>query len=749
MSNATTLWYENPARNFNEALPLGNGRMGAMFYGSVEKEKISLNEDTLWTGWPRQSKMQCAHVYERIQQLVLEGKNTEAMALFENEFGDFLVQQYLPLGDLILEFPHEEKITGYRRELSLSQAVGAVCYTAGGCHYRREYVMSPGYNVLAVNLSCGQGGKVIFRLSLAGKLQCRAYAQENTLFLAGNCPIALAEYGDLYRDVDHHHYGKRDEEKGVGYLAGVTVTAENGTVREENGGLLVENAHSATLYFAVRTSFNGPDKHPVLEGKPYEDACRKDLQEAVNAGFDAIRADAVSRHSEMFARTNLVLPDGTNSALPTDVRLTRHQEEEDPSLYALLFNFGKYLTISASQKGTRAMNLQGIWNEKILPPWSSNYTLNINTEMNYWPTLQLGLSECYEPLVSFIKGLHENGQKTAQNFYGKQGFVSHHASDVWCLTHPSTSRLPGSTQWGFWNMSSGWLCRMLFDYYEYTGDTGYLQSIWPILSDSAAFYRQMLTEQDGELILCPSTSPENNYLEGETKSAVDKTTAMTMQIIRDVFSCCIKAGEILHCDAEVYKSLLPRLKGNSVDSDGTLNEWYEPHEQWEVHHRHLSHLYGLFPAKQFDDAEKEAAKKVLIQRGDGGTGWSLAWKINLWARLKDGEKAKQLLDTQLRMISSEIDDASVPGGSYPNLFCAHPPFQIDGNFGACSGIIQMLLQTDEQGNPIILPALPKSWHTGAVERFRLPGNRAVSFRWENGKVRKDSIQIEFLANPQR
>ncbi len=749
MNNARTLWYKNPARNFNEALPLGNGRVGAMFYGGVRQEKISLNEDTLWSGYPRSSQKKNAGVYRQIQELVLAGQTAEAENLVEGIFGDFLVQQYMPLGDLTLEMFHEGTVTGYRRELSLDQAVGAVSYTAGDCHYRREYVISPGYQVLGVNISCDKPGKVGFRLSFTGKLPCRTFAEGNALFLAGNCPVALAEPGGFYRDESHHRYSDKAEEQGVGYLAGVTVTAEQGTVREEKGQLLVENADAATLYFAVRTSFNGPLRHPVLEGKPYADACRQDLEKAVSAGFTALRENTVSNHGSLFGRTDLTLPDGRNSGLPTDERLERHKQEEDPSLYVLLFNVGKYLTVAASRAGTRATNLQGIWNEKILPPWSCNYTMNINTEMNYWPTLQLGLPECYGPLVEHIRGLHQTGQKTARDFYGKQGFVSHHASDLWCLSHPSNNMLSGSTQWGFWNMSSGWLTRMLFDYYEYTEDVEYLRSVWPILTDCATFYREMLTEQAGELIVCPSTSPENTYLNDGRKTAVDKTTAMTMQIVRDVFSCCIRAGKILDQDTKMYQELLPRLKTDFLNEDGTMNEWYAPREQWEIHHRHLSHLYGLFPADLFDAPEKAAAEKVLLERGDSGTGWSLAWKINLWARLRNGEKAKQLLDAQLQPVSSEIDDASCPGGSYPNLFCAHPPFQIDGNFGACSGIIQMLVQTDEKGEPVLLPALPASWKNGSVTGIRLPGNRKVSFAWENAQVLTDSVTIETVEKTSR
>ncbi len=740
MNNATTLWYTQPAKNFNEALPLGNGRIGAMFYGGIAREKISLNEDTLWTGWPRESNSQCADIYQIIQRLVMEDKKTEAEALFENYFGDFLGQQYLPLGDLELTFSHDEAVTQYRRSLSLDRGVGQVCYTADGCQFRREYVVSREHQVLAVQLQSSQKGKLSFALSLKGKLQATLSTAGDVLCLDGNCPIALAEFGDCYTDTDHHHYGNSKDKKGMAYRAGVTVRTDTGTVKVKDDALVIENADAATVYFAVRTSFNGPHKHPAVTGKAYKSACIRDLQSACAAGFSAIREMAVSQHGEMFARTDFALYGGENSDLPTDRRLQQHRAgNEDLSLYVLMFNYGKYLTIAASQKDTQPMNLQGIWNEKILPPWSCNYTLNINGEMNYWPTLGLGLFECYEPLVKLVRGLHKNGQKTAKAFYGKNGFVTHHATDIWCLTHPGTSQLPDSTKWGFWNLSSGWLTKMLFDYYVYTQDVQYLQSIWPILSDCVTFYKEMLEEEKGALIFGPSISPENTYLENGRKLAIDKTTAMTMQIVWDVFECYVKAGDILGQNTREIAQLLPRLKRDFLNPDGSLNEWYAPREEWEPEHRHVSHLYGLFPGGLFNASEKAAARDVLNQRGDKGTGWSLAWKINLWARLGDGERAKKLLDRQLQPVDSQIDDTSGDGGSYPNLLCAHPPFQIDGNLGACSGIMQMLLQTDEQGEPVFLPALPKSWHSGKVENFRIPGGRMVSFQWKDGKQTEKRI----------
>lgn len=735
MGNSTLLWYKKPAENFNESLPLGNGRIGACIYGGIETENISLNEDTLWGGFPRESDKKCADLFEKIKKNVLDKKMVAAENLIESDFGDFLVQQYLPLGNIILDFENSGDITDYKRELDISEAISRVEYKSDNCLIKREYLVSKKQEVLAIKIT-SEKPNLTFRIGLKGKLKCDTSEDGDTLFIEGNCPIALAPPRDMYRTSECHLYSNNDSQKGVGYCAGVTATSPDGEISVENHQIHVKNAAEVYIYFAVRTSFNGPLSHPVIFGKEYRKHCIGDLQRAKALGYETVKASSVTEHQSLFNLTYLDLGDSENSALPTDERLVCHNKgEADNSLYTLLFNYGKYLTIAASRKWTRAMNLQGIWNEKLLAPWSSNYTLNINTEMNYWPTLQLGLFECYEPLIDFVRVLHINGKKTAENYYGLPGFVSHHASDVWGLTHPSTNLISDSVKWGFWNLSSGWLTKMLFDYYVYTNDKKYLQSVYNIIADCAVFYKSMLTFYEGRYILCPSTSPENVYLSDEHCAvAIDKTTAMTMQIVNDVFESMVSASEVLGKDADEYKILLSEIKTNFIDVDSSLNEWYESHTEIEPNHRHLSHLYGLFPSNQFNELERDAAKKVLHLRGDAGTGWSLAWKINLWARLGNGQKAKSLLDKQLHLVDSGIDTAVGTGGSYPNLFCAHPPFQIDGNFGATSGIIQMLLQADKDGEPVFLPAAPVEWENGEVKGFRLPNNKTVDFKWKKGKI---------------
>ncbi len=723
------LWYTQPAKNWNEALPLGNGRIGVMAHGGAAQEKLSLNEDTLWSGYPRASALQCDDVYKQAQRLALAGDFFSSQELLEKEFGDYLVQMYLPLGHIDITMAHNLQVADYARELRLNTAIHTVSYRCGGVRYVRECFVSAPHHVVAVHLTADAPGQISFGASLHGALKCTKDQDGEALYITGNCPVCLPPYGSVTRDESGHLYFGEDEKKGVGYRAGMRAAIKGGSSHTDAGVITVENADEATLYFAVRTSFNGPFAHPVTNGKLYHGVCVTDLEKACAAGFEALKTAHIQAHQALYNRCYISLAESDASALPTDERL-RRRPEGDNALYALLFHYGRYLLIASSRKGTQAANLQGIWNEKIVPPWSSNYTLNINTEMNYWPALAGNLAECYEPLIALTTELWQAGQQTAKNYYGASGFCSHHATDIWRTTHPNTSRLPQSCAWGQWNLSSGWLCAMLYEYYRYTGDTDYLKSIAPILADGADFYLSLLTEKDGELILCPATSPENGYIREGKRCPMDISSTMNMAIIRDVLNC---AGKALNTDK--YDDALKRLRGYRINSDGTLNEWHDEHEDFEPHHRHISHLYGLFPSRQITTRElTDACKKTLEKRGDGGTGWSLAWKINLWARLLDGERALQLLDNQLALVESDYEGRETGGGSYPNLLCAHPPFQIDGNFGACSGIMQMLVQEDAAGGTKLLPALPAAWACGEVYGLCLPGGKTISFSWKDGKI---------------
>ncbi len=790
-----TLWYEREAKNFNEALPLGNGRIGACVYGGVEEETVSLNEDTLWSGYPKTPagleglsdcpgiRLQAGEaapgvkskesenypeIYRMARELCRAGKFGEAQELVENKFGDYLVQMYLPLGKLKIKHIHSGSISSYCRELRLDEAVHWVTYRLGGREYVRESFVSPVSQVYVLRLRCSQPGGISFAAWLESPLKSTVrqvpvpLSGEKhpirddgsgtawALLLEGHAPNCVSDYGKGYPSTDCQVYSEHPAEQGMGFAAALALRAVGGSVRwemhksaasgtEAAERVIVTGADEVILYVAARTGFAGWNVHPGKAQVPYVEYCLSDIRKAMALSYQELLEQHKAAHRELYSRVSLTLGSSGNSGLPTDRRLQLHGAgQEDPALYTLLFNYGRYLAISASREGTQPGNLQGIWNEKLLPPWNSNYTLNINTEMNYWPLLACGLPECYEPLLKMTEELAESGRETARRYYGAEGWVCHHSTDLWRLTHPGTNRIKKNAQWGFWNMASGWLSVMLWDYYRYTGDADALKRIYPVMEGAARFYRQLLTEEDGELVLSPSTSPENNYIEDGQVHALDCSTAMTQEILLELFSAVSKAQRLLGIE-DGYKDLLLRLKKPGIQRDGLLCEWDREHEVWDAHHRHVSHLYGLFPANQFDEARKEAAKKVLEQRGDGGTGWSLAWKINLWARLGDGEHALLLLDNQLKPVPSDCDTPDRPGGSYPNLFCAHPPFQIDGNFGAVSGILEMLVQTDEEGNPVLLPALPESWREGRAEGIRLPGGKKISFAWQEGRVISSEI----------
>lgn len=727
--------YTKEAKSWTEAHPIGNGSIGAMVFGGVKSEKISLNHDTLWSGIPHKVDMSGAEEgLERARKYVMTDRYAEAHRCINENCLGADGQTYLLFGDMKIEFRNiNDKITGYVRELDLATAKVDVSFEAGGIKYRREYFVSYPDDVLAVKFSADRDKSVSFDLMLSSPLKSEVSAEDGRLFLTGVCPTVAMPDGI---------YGYSDilEEIGIGFRGGVSVVTD-GTKYILNDRLCVRNAETAILVFSIKTSFNGYDRHPYLEGREYMSMLNKELDNAEGLGWDTLYARHIEDFGRLFNRVRLDLGTSGREDMPTDERIKKFNEDKDDiSLYTLLFDFGRYLAISSARRGSLVANLQGIWNDSVTPPWKSGYTLNINTEMNQWPLLMCGLYDCFEPFVNFMKDASVSGEYAAKTIYGAQGFVLHHNTDIWMMSTP----VSGDARYAFWNGAAGWLCRSLFEYYEYTGDKEYLtKTCYPIMKKAAQFYLDILCDRgDGYMGICPQTSPENGFVaDGSENIAVAKWATMTETIVYDLFSNCLTAIDETETDSlefrKVLENALNMMKPFEIGGDGRLMEWNKQFKEYEPHHRHISHLYGLHPANLIS-VEKtpklaEACRKTLEKRGDGGTGWSLAWKVNFYARLNDGDHALRLVDMMLKPVNANEISYEADGGIYPNMFDAHPPFQIDGNFGVVSGIIEMLIRNVDEGIKV-LPALPAKWKNGSLCGIHVKGNKILDIEWRNGKL---------------
>lgn len=758
MKSTAKLWYTSPAEKWVEALPLGNGRIGAMVFGGIREEKLQLNEDTLWSGYPRQYKMPNApEAIKQAQQLVRENKLSEAQKLIEKEVTCHFSQAYMPLGNMNIRFMELfGEISNYRRELDIETGVHKVEFDCAGVHYVREMFISHPDQAMVLKMTASRPGCISFDMDIDSPLRM---LEESCIETDGG--VVTMTRAICPSNADPHYIGTGDpityeilpEKKGVRFCSLAQTTFVGGDGGKGDCRACVREADEAEIRFFVRTSYNGYDKQPETEGKNPEADVDIDRKAALTLSYDELKQRHVDDFAAIMNRCDFHL-ETEKTDLPTIDRLRAFRENpEDPALYELLFQYGRYLTVSASRPGTQATNLQGIWNDSMLPPWSSNYTININTEMNYWPSEPANLSEMTGPLFDLIEGIHQTGKQTAKDFYGARGSVAHHNTDLWRHSTPVGLQREGSMVWAYWPMSLGWMSRHLVDHFLYTNDTDFLrEKAMPVLRDAALFYCDALQDDGrGYLSISPATSPENNFLFNGEKVSGAANATMQDAIIKEVFANYLKGLEILGMEddlADMIREKNAQIRPYTIGSKGQLLEWTEEYEEPEPHHRHLSHLYPFHPGTQITEKTPElrdAVRKTLELRGDDGTGWSLGWKINMWARMNDGDHALELIKMQLRLVGDSDIIYVKGGGTYPNMFDAHPPFQIDGNYGATAGICEMMLRSraeDDQYTVDLLPALPASWADGEITGLKTMGGLTVDIRFEGGKLAEAKIKAE-------